>query len=766
MKNLIEGLETRKLLSSVDVISLDHDDLHPRGAQGDYQIGGRWTSTASGSTGSTGSPAILTWGLVNDGLSIPGFNGEPTSPSNLISRLNTKYGSQATWLPLFQSVFDRWSSFTGITYVYQPTDDDAAFGGASGALGVRADLRIGGHTIDGGFNVLAYNFYPGTNNGGDMVIDTSEFLSGGVFVSTSGNSRTFRNTIAHEHGHGIGLAHVIPLSNTKLMEPQLSTAFDGPQFDDILAAQSLYGDANEKNGRNNTAPTATDLGTLANGTNTTLVQWNSISSTADTDYFKFTVPAGKSVSFTLQPDGTTYQQGPQNGTATSFNAGAQGNLNMALYDTDGTTVLQVANTSAIGVAETLSNLNLAAGSYYVRVTMTSGSTQMYKLLSTVTSSLVTPSSPDLLAASDSGLSGSDDITSDNTPTFFGTATPNTLVQILDGLTVVGSATSNGAGDWSITTSALADAVHTISARTSDGVLFSPNSTALSVTIDTVAPGQPVNPRVAAADDSGASDSDGVTNINTPRFSGTADANVTVRILNGASELITVAASGDFVSGNVTALADGSYILAAEAIDVAGNVSAPSNFAVVIDTIAPSITSSTYDREVTQDVTLSFSEAVAGSVDLGDLTLTNTTTAGTVAAASLTPSGDGLSTVVDFGALLVNGRYVLTMPSAAVSDLAGNALSSALSLEFVQVAGDANGNGTVNFDDLLILAQNYGLTGKTFSEGNFDYSAGGSVDFADLLLLAQNYGLSLFQSQNVIGAKTQTKRRSNQSEVLT
>lgn len=51
-------------------------------------------------------------------------------------------------------------------------------------------------------------------------------------------------------------------------------------------------------------------------------------------------------------------------------------------------------------------------------------------------------------------------------------------------------------------------------------------------------------------------------------------------------------------------------------------------------------------------------------------------------------------------------------------------------------GDANGDGRVNFDDLLILAQNYGKPGG-FSQG--DFNSDGSVGFDDLLLLAQHYG---------------------------
>lgn len=53
-------------------------------------------------------------------------------------------------------------------------------------------------------------------------------------------------------------------------------------------------------------------------------------------------------------------------------------------------------------------------------------------------------------------------------------------------------------------------------------------------------------------------------------------------------------------------------------------------------------------------------------------------------------------------------------------------------------GDANGDGSVNFADLLILAQNYGSTNAvTWQSGDFD--GDGTVGFDDLLVLAQSYG---------------------------
>lgn len=55
-----------------------------------------------------------------------------------------------------------------------------------------------------------------------------------------------------------------------------------------------------------------------------------------------------------------------------------------------------------------------------------------------------------------------------------------------------------------------------------------------------------------------------------------------------------------------------------------------------------------------------------------------------------------------------------------------------------ISGDTNFDGSVNFDDLLKLAQNYNGAGiDQWSDGDFDLN--GAANFDDLLSLAQNYG---------------------------
>ena len=78
-------------------------------------------------------------------------------------------------------------------------------------------------------------------------------------------------------------------------------------------------------------------------------------------------------------------------------------------------------------------------------------------------------------------------------------------------------------------------------------------------------------------------------------------------------------------------------------------------------------------------------------------------------------------------------------SADAAPLATDA-AGALTPSPALLVGDADGDGKVDFADLVILARNYGNSTATWSEG--DFNADGSVGFDDLVMLARNYGKSL------------------------
>jgi hypothetical protein len=100
-----------------------------------------------------------------------------------------------------------------------------------------------------------------------------------------------------------------------------------------------------------------------------------------------------------------------------------------------------------------------------------------------------PSTPDLSAGSDSGMSSTDNLTSVTTPTFSGTAESGSTVTLYDtdGATVLGSAVASG-GNWSITSTMLSQGSHTISATATDVAgNVGPSSSGLAVQIDITAP---------------------------------------------------------------------------------------------------------------------------------------------------------------------------------------------------------------------------------------------------------------------------------------
>lgn len=362
-----------------------NNGLSPGGGN-KYELGGRWSFTATdGGVLTQGDPTTLTWSFVPDGTVISqgcGVSGESNDDSDFIDFFDTQFGAgpggtdltQRPWFVHFQVVFDRWEELTGNTYIYEPNDDGATYGGSGslpGVVGVRGDVRIGGHRLDGNSNVLACNYFP---NNGDMIFDTDDN------TYNSGNILALRNIISHEHGHGLGLFHSCPITQSKLMEPFLSLAFNGPQEDDILAVNRQYGDPNENN---NSTATAKSLGTV---TSTMPIFENmvSIDDDSESDFYSFTCTSTDDYSISVVPTGTTYLAGAQlsNGSCsagTTFNALTESDLGVELIDTDGSTVLASVNVQPAGMDEVLCNSALSAGTYFVRVFGTANAVQMYDL---------------------------------------------------------------------------------------------------------------------------------------------------------------------------------------------------------------------------------------------------------------------------------------------------------------------------------------------------------------------------------------------------
>jgi len=348
-----------------------------------------------------------------------------------------------------------------------------------------------------------------------------------------------------------------------------------------------------------------------------------------------------------------------------------------------------------------------------------------------------PSVPDMTAGSDLGGSSTDNITSNQTPTFTGTAEPGSTVKLYSDQptpgTLIGTGVADSLGNYSITVTTLAPGTHNITATATDFVgNVGPASAPLTVLINTTPPAAVI---ASIGTDTGASSTDFITKDNTLLFSGTTSpgAGVTLTLTNSAGTVIftttvTANASGNWTYDYTgTTLPDGAYGLTATSGTTV-------NQALVIDTVLPS-GPVTADSQSTEDTT----PVITGTATVGvGETLTVTVDGVTYTAGdgnlvlvgnnwTLTiPPGNALDVATGNGGF--NGEYIVT---ATVTDLAGNFLTSTTTLT-VTVFSEltpATGGGAISAD-------NFGtgtyvtLTGPIYAEG-----VSGDVGAGTLILTA-------------------------------
>ena len=168
----------------------------------------------------------------------------------------------------------------------------------------------------------------------------------------------------------------------------------------------------------------------------------------------------------------------------------------------------------------------------------------------------------LALVSDTGSSATDGITSN--PAIKGSGQANTLVTIMEGGTVLGTATADGTGAWSFTPAGLIDGAHTLTATQTDPA-GNTGSATLSFTLDKTAPVL----SLALVSDTGSSATDGITS--NPAIKGTGQANTLVTIMEGGTVLGTTTADGTGAwSFTPAGLIDGAHTLTATQTDPAGN----------------------------------------------------------------------------------------------------------------------------------------------------------------------------------------------------
>lgn len=184
---------------------------------------------------------------------------------------------------------------------------------------------------------------------------------------------------------------------------------------------------------------------------------------------------------------------------------------------------------------------------------------------------------------------------------------------------------------------------------------------------------------------------------------------------------------------------------------------PELIVTTAEAIPPVLVASAFDYTQSPNrLTFAFSEDVSASLVAGDVIVTPVGGGSPVALSAPTYDTATNTATFNFAAgVLPNGYYRATLAPANVSDPAGNTLLAGTTLDFFSLAGDINHDAAVNFDDLLIIAQNYDQAG-TFGQGDVNYDGG--IDFDDLLIVAQNYDVSLLGQP----ASTAAKRRAGKS----
>ena len=353
----------------------DHDNVDPNEAI-------LWVGDLGLQPKERGERARLTYSFPPDGITWGDMDsGFSTAPNALNASLTGLWGASDLdeGREYIRQALAQWRKYGGLTYD-EVGDDGLPMDDAWQRSSVRGDIRIGGIPLSVN-GVLAYNAFPtigglGVIGGGDMVINTSYFTTANHFAASANDYRYFRNTVTHEHGHGLGYIHVIPCTQTKIMEPQITTSVSGLTVDERRGLVSNYGD---RFSGNYSFATAANLGNL-----TSPIQRSDIErdlglnpvgtpNNSDEDFFSFTLGTAQTVTINADPTGGSYTNDQQStgcngmsGTPVpTINADQAGNPALYLYNSS---QVQIASSTAgaPGVTETITQ-NLAAGTYYIRV---------------------------------------------------------------------------------------------------------------------------------------------------------------------------------------------------------------------------------------------------------------------------------------------------------------------------------------------------------------------------------------------------------------
>lgn len=299
---------------------------------------------------------------------------------------------------------------------------------------------------------------------------------------------------------------------------------------------------------------------LAEGAHSVTATSVSTTGITATDTNAFSVDSMTFVEYRLPADGSTV------GSARPTLSGTSEPGNLVEVTLDGT-VLGTALTDADGNWSIVVPSDLADGRHMVSVEATDAAGNTATDSGAFTVAVAGPF-VDIVTPVDGST------TNDTTPTISGTADPGASVRVTVDGTVVGTATADATGFWSIVvTTPLASGDHTAQASTTDGGGRTATDSS-TFTVDATAPAVAI---VAPADGSS-------TNDTTPTISGTATPGASIEVfvdgvLVGTA---TAAADGTWSVTPTMALPAGPHAARAVATDAAGNVATASS-SFLVDT---------------------------------------------------------------------------------------------------------------------------------------------------------------------------------------
>ena len=192
--------------------------------------------------------------------------------------------------------------------------------------------------------------------------------------------------------------------------------------------------------------------------------------------------------------GTVADNGATNDTTLTIAGTAEAGSTVTIYDTDGTTVLGTGIAIGGNYSITTTALGLGSHSLIAKATDAAGNQGAASTAFHVTIDTSAPTAPSISSVTDdvspvTGTVADNGVTNDATLTITGTAEAGSTVTIYDtdGTTVLGTGIATG-GSYSITTTALGQGGHTLTAKATDAAGNQGGaSTAFHVTIDTTAP---------------------------------------------------------------------------------------------------------------------------------------------------------------------------------------------------------------------------------------------------------------------------------------